>query len=249
MELDGLVAIVTGAGRGIGKAVAEKYYQMGATVALWSRSLEQLREVATKMDKSGDRVVFSKVDVTDEENIKEGIQSVTNKFGKIDILVNNAGANYAFIPIEEMKRETFMELININLTSVFLCCKAVVPIMKKQGRGKIINVSSLAGRTGRPNVGVNYAASKGGVIGMTKSLARELGSTGICVNAIAPGPIFTDLMKQFSKEELAAFNANRALSRYGQPEDIGDAAVFLASSQSDWITGITLDVNGGIAMF
>ena len=120
--------------------------------------------------------------------------------------------------------------------------------MKKQGRGKIINISSLAGRTGRKNVGVNYGASKAGVIGLTKTLARELGPSGIYVNSIAPGPILTELMKQFPSDAIAGWNAGRAIDRNGLPEDIAQAAIFLASTRSDWITGVTLDVNGGIMM-
>ncbi len=125
-------------------------------------------------------------------------------------------------------------------------CKAIVPVMKNQGRGKIVNISSLGGRTGRPGVAVDYAASKAGIIGLTQTLAREAGPSGVYVNAIAPGPILTELTKSAPKEVFATWNMGRAINKDGQPEDVANAVLFLASEKSDWITGITLDVNGGI---
>ena len=234
--------------KGIGKAIAEKYAEEGASVALFSRSPAQLEEVAQAIDPSGERVMFGRVDVTSESDVREGVAAVLQKFGRIDVLVNNAGANYPYTRIEEMSLEVFKALIDVNLVGAFLCCPAVAPLMKEHGSGKIINVSSLAGRTGRPNVGVNYGASKAGMIGLTQTLARELGPSGICVNSIAPGPILTELMKQFPPEAIAAWNAGRAMPRNGVPEDIAGVAVFLASPRSDWLTGVTIDVNGGIAM-
>ncbi|TFG80375.1 MAG: SDR family oxidoreductase, partial [Spirochaetales bacterium] len=136
--------------------------------------------------------------------------------------------------------------IKVNLTGPFLCCKAIAPVMKKQKSGKIVNIASLGARTGRPGVGVNYAASKAGLLGITKLLAKELGPDNIYVNAICPGPILTDQTRQYSPEVFATWNAGRAVPKDGLPEDIGDAVVFLASGRSDWVTGVTLDVNGGI---
>ena len=147
-----------------------------------------------------------------------------------------------------MTLEIFESVVNVNLTGTFICCQAVTPIMKKQGRGKIVNISSLGGRTGRPNVGVNYAASKAGVIGLTQALAREIGPAGIYVNAIAPGPILTEQTQQYSNEVFASWNVGRAINKDGRPEDVAHAAIFLASDRSDWVTGATLDVNGGIFM-
>jgi 3-oxoacyl-[acyl-carrier protein] reductase len=136
--------------------------------------------------------------------------------------------------------------MKINVTGLFLCCKSVVSIMKRQGRGKIVNISSLGGRTGRPGVGVNYAASKGAVISITQTLAREVGPAGIYVNAIAPGSILTEQTGQYPAEVFAKWVAGRAIPKEGVPEDVGNAVVFLASKRSDWITGVTLDLNGGI---
>jgi 3-oxoacyl-[acyl-carrier protein] reductase len=140
----------------------------------------------------------------------------------------------------------FERIIKVNLTGAFILCKTIIPIMKKQGRGKIVNMASLAARTGRPGVAVDYAASKAGLVAMTQTLAREVGPSGIYVNAIAPGPILTELTKQVSAEVFATWNVGRAVNKDGLPEDVANAALFLASDMSDWITGVTLDVNGGI---
>jgi NAD(P)-dependent dehydrogenase (short-subunit alcohol dehydrogenase family) len=137
-------------------------------------------------------------------------------------------------------------VMRVNVTGTFICCRAVAPVMKKQGRGKIVSISSLGGRTGRPGVGVNYAASKAAIVGLTQSLAKELGPSGIYVNAIAPGPILTEQTRQYPPEVFASWNVGRATPKDGMPEDVANAAVFLASSRSDWVTGVTLDVNGGI---
>jgi len=245
MELKDQVAVVTGAGKGIGKVIAEKFFEEGAKVALWDVELGLVKELSKTLDKTNERTVAVKVDVTNEEDVLNGVSLVLRKFERIDILVNNAGIS-RHKPIEEMTLEIFEEVIKVNLTGVFLCCKAVVPIMKKQGRGKIVNIASLGGRTGRPGVGVNYAASKAGVIGLTQTLAREVGPYGIYVNAIAPGPILTEQTRQYPPEVFATWNVGRAIQKDGLPEDVADAAIFLASKRSDWITGVTLDVNGGI---
>ncbi len=245
MELQDCLAIITGAGRGIGKAIAEKFFDEGALVVLLDIDLDGVENVARSLDPSRKRAIGLKADITSEREIENAISEVLKKFNRINILVNNAGISL-HKPIEEMTLEIFEEVIKVNLTGTFICCRAVTPPMKKQGRGKIINIASLGGRTGRPGVGVNYAASKAGVIGLTQTLASELGPSGIYVNAIAPGPILTDQTKQYSAEVLASWNVGRAVNRNGLPEDVADAVLFLASDRSDWVTGVTLDVNGGI---
>lgn len=245
MELKDLVAVVTGGAKGIGKTIVERFLAEGARVVLWDIDLPLAELTATSLDPSGEKVRPFKVDVTKEHEVEAAVHEVTGRFGRIDVLVNNAGIS-RHKPIEEMSLEIFESVLKVNLTGTFLCCRAVTPVMKKQGRGKIVNIASLGGRTGRPGVGVNYAASKAGVIGFTQTLARELGPSGIYVNAIAPGPILTEQTRQYPPEVFATWNVGRAIPKDGLPEDVAEAAIFLASRRSDWITGVTLDVNGGI---
>ena len=245
MELKDLVAIVTGAGKGLGKAIASKFFEEGAWVALWDVDLPLAESLAGSLDSSGRKAMAVKVDVTNESEVTRAVSEVMSKFNRIDILVNNAGIS-RHKPIEEMTLEIFESVMKVNLTGTFLCCRAVTPVMKIQGRGKLVNIASLGGRTGRPGVGVNYAASKAGVIGLTQTLARELGPAGIYANAIAPGSILTEQTAQYPREVFETWIAGRAIQKTGMPEDVANVAVFLASSRSDWVTGVTIDVNAGI---
>jgi len=245
VEIEGSIAVVTGAGNGIGAAIAEKLFAEGALVSLWDMDYESVRKLAGALDPKGVRALACKVNVTVEDDVAGAVRQTLDKFGRIDVLVNNAGIS-RHKPIEEMSVELFQQVLSVNLTGPFVCCKAVAPVMKKQNGGKIVNIASLGGRTGRPGVGANYAASKAGLIGMTKSLARELGMSNICVNAICPGPILTEQTRQYSQEVFASWNVGRAVPKDGMPADVADAVVFLSSRRSDWVTGVALDVNGGI---
>jgi 3-oxoacyl-[acyl-carrier protein] reductase len=244
MELKDQVCVITGAGKGIGRSIVERYFQEGANAVLWNRS-ETVHEVASIIDPAGERTFSITVDVRDEKQIFEAFSRIMGRFGRIDVLVNNAGIS-RHKPLAEMTVELWDEVIDTNLKGVFLCCKGVAPFMKEKKRGKIVNIASLGGRTGRPEVGINYAASKAGVVGITQLLARELAPSGIYVNAIAPGPILTKQTRQYPPEVFATWNVGRTVPRDGLPEDVADAAVFLASRRSDWVTGVTLDLNGGI---
>jgi len=239
------VAVITGGSRGIGAAIAEAFYHNGANVALLDINNKECQERALAVDASGSHVIALQADVTDETQVQKAVDQILERFEQIDILVNSAGILH-HVPIEEKTVADFEKIIKVNLTGAFIMCKTIVPIMKKISRGKIVNIASLGGRTGRPGVAVDYGASKAGIIGLTQTLAREAGPAGIYVNAIAPGPILTELTKQVPKEVFATWNVGRAVNKDGLPEDVANAALFLASEMSDWITGVTLDVNGGI---
>jgi NAD(P)-dependent dehydrogenase (short-subunit alcohol dehydrogenase family) len=244
MELNNRTCIITGAARGLGKAIAETFSAEGAKVALWDMSEIDLSQ---GYDLDPGRSKAWQVDVTDEKSVMAATDAVAAEFGGIDVLVTCAGI-LKHVPIEEKTLESFEAVIRVNLTGTFLCCKYCVPYMKKRGKGKIVNMSSLGGRTGRPGVAVDYAAAKAGVVALTQTLAREQGPNGIYANAMAPGPIMTELTKQVGPEVFAKWNVGRAVNKDGLPEDVAQTALFLASDRSDWITGVTLDINGGIYM-
>ncbi len=239
------VCVITGAARGLGEAIARLFHHEGARLALWDLNGEAAARLAASLDASGTRALAQRVDVTAEAEVQAAMDAAVGHFGRIDVLVNCAGI-IKHAPIEKLSLEDFESVLRVNLTGTFLACRAVVPVMKKQGGGKIVNIASLGGRTGRPGVGVNYAASKAGVIALTQTLAREAGPAGIYANAIAPGPILTELTKVVGPAVFATWNAGRAVNKDGLPEDVAQAALFLASDRSDWITGVTLDINGGI---
>lgn len=242
MDLKNRTAIVTGAARGLGKSIAVLLNAHGAKVALWDL---QPIDFDDDIKREGEEYKSWIVDVTDECTVRTATNEVAEEWGGIDILVNNAGI-IKHKPIDEMTLDDFVSVIGVNLTGTFLVCKYVVPHMKKRGKGKIVNMASLSGRTGRPGVGVNYAASKAGIIGLTQTLAKEQGPNNIYVNSVCPGPVLTKLTKQVSSEVFADWNIGRALNKDGKPEDVAEAVLFLASDRSDWITGATLDINGGI---
>jgi NAD(P)-dependent dehydrogenase (short-subunit alcohol dehydrogenase family) len=245
LDFHNQVAVITGGARGIGAAIAEAFVRQGAKVALLDQNGEACEKYARTLDAAGNNVLAYQADVTDETQIQAVVDQIMARFQRIDVLVNNAGILH-HVPIAEKTVADFERIVKVNLTGAFILCKTIIPIMKKQGRGKIVNMASLGARTGRPGVAVDYAASKAGLIAMTQTLAREVGPSGIYVNAIAPGPILTELTKQVPAEVFAKWNVGRAVNKDGLPEDVANAALFLASDMSDWITGIILDVNGGI---
>ena len=193
------VCMITGAARGIGETIARTFHAAGYRLALCDVNGEGIEKFAASLDASRSRVIGQRVDVTSEADVQAAVDAAVAKFGRIDVLVNCAGI-IKHSTIEKMSLEAFESVVRVNLTGTFLMCRAVVPVMKKQGKGKIVNMASLAGRTGRPGVGVNYAASKAGVIALTQTLAREAGPAGVYVNCVAPGPVLTELTKQVGPE-------------------------------------------------
>ena len=247
MRLDGKVAIITGAGRGIGRAIALALARDGADVVVNDVDLQSAEATADKVRAMGRRALPIKADVSVEEEVIKMVKTALKAFGKIDILVNNA-AIFSSISLEDITEEKWDKTMKINLKSVFLCSQAVMKFMKRQRSGKIVNIASLAGKVGGIVAGADYAASKAGVICLTKSLAKQLASYSINVNAVAPAWIETDMMKDWPKETKEAVLRQIPLGRFGKPEEVAEAVVFLASDGAGFITGATIDINGGILM-
>lgn len=245
--LQGKCAVITGASRGIGREIALRYAKEGANIVLNYRNSEkEALELKEELDKLGSNTLIVKANVSKFEEAEKLIKEAKEAFGRVDILVNNAGITKDNL-IMRMKEEDFDSVIDVNLKGAFNCLKAVTPIMIRQKEGKIINMSSVVGVIG--NAGqVNYSASKAGLIGMTKSLAREIGSKNINVNAIAPGFIDTDMTKVLSDDQKKNIISQVPLKRLGHVEDIANLALFLGSEQSNYITGQVIHVDGGMAM-
>ena len=247
MLLDGKCALVTGASRGIGRAVALKLASEGAKVALnFAGNEAAANEVRQEIEAAGGQAILVKADVANEAAVQEMVQKTADAFGRIDILVNNAGITRDGL-LARMKEEDWDAVLSTNLKGVFLTTKAVAKLMMKQRAGRIVNMASVVGVTG--NAGqANYSAAKAGVIGFTKTIARELASRGVTVNAVAPGFIDTDMTSVLSDKAKEAALTGIPLGRMGTPEDVADAVLFLASDQASYVTGQVLHVDGGMVM-
>jgi 3-oxoacyl-[acyl-carrier protein] reductase len=244
--LAGRIALVTGASQGIGKAAALRLAQAGASIALAARNEEKLAEVAAEITAAGGTAHVFPLDLASEDSIKACGKAVITHFGQIDILVNNGGITRDTLSMR-MKRKDWDDVLSTNLTGAFLMAQAVMPSMLKTRWGRIINITSVVGETGQAGQ-VNYAASKAGLIGMTKALARELASRTITVNAIAPGFVETAMTGILNDEQRTAMMSIIPLQRAGTEQDVAAAIAFLASEDAAYITGHTLDVNGGMYM-
>lgn len=241
--------IITGGTRGIGFAIAKRFVEQGASVAIFGRNpqsgasaLKELEALVT----TGQKVKFYPVDMSDGEQVEQVMTQVYADFEKVDTLINNAGITRDAL-LMKLKREDWDHVINTNLTSVYSTCRLVIRPMMKARKGKIINITSVVGIMG--NAGqTNYAASKSGMIGFTKSLAKEIGARGISVNCIAPGFIKTDMTDVLSDEQQKSISAQIPMGRLGDPKEIADAALFLASPLANYITGQVVNVDGGMVM-
>lgn len=247
MNLEGKAALVTGASRGIGREIALELARQGANVAVnFSGSEAKANEVVDEIKALGREAFAVKCDVSNAEAVAEMVKGTIDNFGKLDILVNNAGITRDNL-LMRMKEEEWDDVININLKGVFLCTKAVTRQMMKQRVGRIINIASIVGVSGNPGQ-ANYVAAKAGVIGLTKTTAKELASRNITVNAIAPGFITTDMTDKLSEEIKAEMLKQIPLARLGEPKDIAKITAFLASDDSAYMTGQTLHIDGGMVM-
>lgn len=247
MKLEGKNAIVTGASRGIGREIALELARQGANVAVnYAGSEQRANDVVNEIRTLGREAFAIQVDVADGEAVTAMMKQVVEQFGSLDILVNNAGITRDNL-LMRMKEDDWDAVINTNLKGVFLCTKAVTRQMMKQRDGRIINISSIVGVSGNPGQ-ANYVAAKAGVIGLTKTSAKELASRGITVNAVAPGFITTDMTDKLTEDLKAEMLKQIPLARLGDPQDIAKVVVFLASEDSRYMTGQTLHVDGGMVM-
>ncbi|HAL61432.1 MAG TPA: short-chain dehydrogenase [Chloroflexi bacterium] len=242
------VAIVTGAAQGIGKAIAMSLTDQGADMVVADLNIEKARRVAEQIAKEmGRRALAIKTDVADKQSVQAMVDRTTKEFGRIDILVNNAGIIRRG-SLETMTDQDWHDVIGTNLTGVYYCCRAVVPIMKVQGSGKIVNISSVASKTGDITSSPGYAPSKAGIDCLTKSLARELAPYGINVNGVAPHAIETEMSAEWPEEKRKKVVSAIPLGRMGKPEEVAEVVAFLASEKASFITGEIIDVNGGFLM-
>ena len=236
------VAIITGGARGIGKGICEVFCKAGATVALWD-VLDSGIETTNKISSDGGSIFFQKVDVTETQSVSNAVEEIISRFGKIDILINNAGVirDRSFL---KMSPEEWNTVININLNSLYITSKAVLPHMREAGYGRIISASSINGSQGAFGQ-VNYAATKAGVSGFTRALCKEVGRFGVTVNAVAPGFIKSLMSDSMPEEIIKAGIAQIPVGRIGTPQDMGHCYLFLASKEAGFVSGITLHANGG----
>ena len=248
MTFENKVAVITGGGQGIGKRMAEKLAEKGARLVVCDQNAEAVRQTGEAIAAEyGAQIIHRQTDVTDLEQIKALIDAAMEAYQRIDIFINNAGICET-TPIEEITLEEWNRMMSVNLAGVFFCCQAVMPIMKKQRTGRILNMASIAGKAGGVAAGAHYSASKAGVICLTKVLAKALGSYGVTVNAIAPGPVDTTMIADFSEEAREIIIDQSPLGRVGTTDDIASGALYLVSDAARHITGETLNINGGLLM-
>jgi 3-oxoacyl-[acyl-carrier protein] reductase len=246
-SLGGKVALVTGANRGIGRSISLVFARAGAKVVLVGRNAEQLEQVAGQIAETGGAARSVLADVSSAADAKRAVVEVESSLGGVDVLVNNAGIGAAG-RIEDVAEEDWDRVIDVNLKGMYLWSQAVAPHMEAKRWGRIVSIASISGQTGGVSAAVSYSASKGGMIAMTKTLARDLAPFGITVNAICPGQIMTDMSRNLPPDRIEKLLSMIPLRRLGEPEDIAYAVLFLASEEGGYVTGATLDVNGGILM-
>ncbi len=243
-DLTGQTAVVTGAATGIGEAIARRLARAGASVAIADINPEGAAEVAATIEGA----FPLQVDITDSASVKRAFEEVLGRFPKLDILVNNAGIGGKAAPLWEQTEEDWQRIIAINMTGVFNTCKAVIQHMRENRYGRIVNIASIAGKEGNPNM-TGYSATKAGVIGFTKSLAKEVATDGICVNAVAPAVVQTKILDQLTPQQVDYMTQRIPMRRTGKPEEIAAVVHFLSSSDCSFVTGQCYDASGGRATY
>ena len=253
IDLNGRVAAITGGARGIGLAIAERFLSEGANVALWDMDAKRLTETAAALNGKGfdaKRVAIFQLDIRDDAAVAKVAADTVAKFGKIEILVNSAGVAGAPLKTWEYGAQQFRDVIEINLNGTFFCCHAVVPHMMKNAEsfGRIVNIASIAGKEGNPNASA-YSASKAGVIGLTKSLGKELATTGIRVNCITPAAALTEILQQVNQQHIDYMLSKIPMARFVKVEEIAAMVAWLSSEECSFTTASVIDISGGRATY
>ena len=247
-DLAGHTAVVTGAAQGIGAGIAHRLARAGAQVAVADLNAENAQAAARKLNSEGLNAFALPADVSRRDSVHELIRKTLDRTGQIDIFVNNAGIAGRAAPIWEQSDDDWQNVIDVNLSGVFLCCRAVMPHMRERDYGRIVNISSVAGKDGNPNM-VAYSASKAGVIAITKSIGKEVATNNICVNAVTPAVIRTPILDQLTEEQVEYMTARIPRGRTGTVEEVAAVVHFLASPDCSFVTGQTYDVSGGRSTF
>ena len=247
LDLKDRIAIVTGAARGIGYAVAERVLRSGGAVSLWDRDAQRLHEVSASLALIGD-VSTMTVELTAEDAVQAAVQETQSRFSRIDVLINNAGVTGGNGPTWALDPGVFRQVVEVNLIAPFLLCRAVVPIMMAQGYGRIVNVASIAGKEGNPNAS-HYSASKAGLIGLTKSLAKELATNNVLVNCVTPAAARTEIFDQMKQEHIDYMLSKIPMNRFAKPKEIAALICWLASEDCSFSTGAVFDASGGRATY